>query len=292
MEIFGEYKKQSEPDQAKKAENWGVAIGLQQVDDLTPSRYLLDIARENIENTLSIDEANEKITKYYQERPIRSRRECSEKEADIVSARIAKLLSTEAFSFRPVELLAIHGFLFAGLLDGSLTGKVRTYDIKKSEPVLNGESVIYGRADSIMATLEYDFEQEKRCNYARLSQQGKAEQIARFIFGIWQIHPFAEGNTRTVAVFAIRYLNTLGFRVNNDLFEKHAKYFRNALVRANYQNYTNNIPNTIEYLNKFFGNLLLGENNRLDNQEMQIDNQDMQKQDMPREALHQNVPGA
>jgi Fic family protein len=121
-----------------------------------------------------------------------------------------------------------------------------------------------------METLDYDFGQEKKFNYKGLSKREKVERLAKFTSGIWQIHPFGEGNTRATAVFIIKYLYTLGFVTNNDLFEQNSKYFRNALVRANYQNLNQDIYYTMEYLNKFFGNLLLGEKNLLDNREMQI----------------------
>lgn len=277
MEHFEEYKKQSEPEKYKKAENWGIAIGLQQVDNLTPSKYLIEVAKDNIEGKISIDEAGEQITQYYKKNPAKTLKEYSEKEADEVSARIAKLLSTHTFSFSPAELIAIHKTLFTGILDHQIAGKIREYDITKKEPILNGDTVIYGRADSIRETLDYDFAQEKKFNYKGLSKREKVEQLARFTSGIWQIHPFGEGNTRTTAVFIIKYLYTLGFETNNDMFEAHAKYFRNALVRANYQNLAEDIPYTMEFLNKFFGNLLLGEKNLLDNREMQIKENTTQK---------------
>ena len=272
MDDFEEYKKQNEPEKYKKAENWGVAIGLQQVDGLTPSKYLIEIAKDNIEGKISIDEANEEIARYYKNNPAQTSQEHNEKEADEVSGRITKLLSTHTFSFSPVELFSIHKFLFSGLLNEEITGKIRTYDITKKEPILNGDTVIYGRSDSIQETLDYDFAQEKNFNYQGLSNKQKVEHLAKFISGIWQIHPFAEGNTRTTAVFVIKYLYTLGFETNNDMFERHAKYFRNALVRANYQNLKKDISYTMVFLDKFFGNLLLGENNLLDNREMQINN--------------------
>lgn len=270
MDNFEEYKKQNEPEKYKKAENWGVAIGLQQVDNLTPSTYLIKIAKDNIEGKISIDEANEEISRYYKKNPAKTTKEHNEKEADEVSARIAKLLSTHTFSFGPAELISIHKTLFTGILDNKIAGKIRTYDITEKEPILNGDTVIYGRADSIKETLDYDFSQEKQFNYKGLSIKEKVEHIARFISGIWQIHPFGEGNTRTTAVFTIKYLYTLGFETNNDMFEKYAQYFRNALVRANYQNLKKDITYTTEYLDKFFGRLLLDEKNLLDNKEMQI----------------------
>ena len=270
MEYFEEYKKQGEPEKSQKAENWGVAIGLQQVDNLTPSKYLIEVAKDNIEGKISIDEASEQVSQYYKKNPAKTLKEHNEKEADEVSARIAKLLSTHTFSFSPAELISIHKALFSGIFDDEIAGKIRAYDITKKEPILNGDTVIYGRADSIMETLDYDFGQEKKFNYKGLSKREKVERLAKFTSGIWQIHPFGEGNTRATAVFIIKYLYTLGFVTNNDLFEQNSKYFRNALVRANYQNLNQDIYYTMEYLNKFFGNLLLGEKNLLDNREMQI----------------------
>ena len=204
MDNFEEYKKQNEPEKYKKAENWGIAIGLQQVDGLTTSKYLIEVAKDNIEGKISIDEANEKISRYYKENPAKTLKEYNEKEADEVSARITKLLSTHTFSFGPAELLSIHKVLFTGILDDEIAGKIRTYEITKKEPILNGNTVIYGRSDSIKETLDYDFSQEKQFNYKGLSIKEKVEHLAKFISGIWQIHPFGEGNTRTVAVFTIR----------------------------------------------------------------------------------------
>ena len=270
MKYFEEYKKQGEPEKYRKAENWGIAVGLQKVDGLTASDYLIGVAKDHIEGKISIDEATEQVARYYRQNPAKTLKEHNEKEADEVSARIAKLLGTRTFSFRPAELLSLHKTLFSGILDDNIAGKIRTYDIVKKEPVLNGDTVVYGRADNIMEMLEYDFEQEKKFKYQGLSKREKVNRLAQFVSGVWQIHPFGEGNTRTTAVFVIKYLHTLGFETNNDLFEQNAAYFRNALVRANYQNLEKDIPYTMEYLNKSFGNLLLGEKNVLDNREMQI----------------------
>ncbi len=288
MEHFEEYKKQGEPEKSQKAENWGVAIGLQQVDNLTPSKYLIEVAKDNIEGKISIDEAGEQVSQYYKKNPAKTLKEHNEKEADEVSARIAKLLSTHTFSFSPAELISIHKVLFSGIFDDEIAGKFRTYDITKKESILNGDTVIYGRADSIMETLDYDFEQEKKFNYKGLSKREKVERLAKFTSGIWQIHPFGEGNTRATAVFIIKYLYTLGFVTNNDLFEQNSKYFRNALVRANYQNLNQDIYYTMEYLNKFFGNLLLGEKNLLDNREMQIKDSTMSGKESSQKSSHKS----
>ena len=269
-QYFSEYKKQGEPDKRTRAENWGVAIGLQMVDNLTPSKYLIDIAKDNIEGKISVYDAEREINRYYHENAATTQKEQDEQEADKVSARIAKLLSEKTFTFSPAEYKSIHGALFDGVLDKKIAGQFRTYNITKKEEILNNDTVVYGRADSIAETLEYDFAQEKQFDYSNLTKRQRIEHIERFMSGIWQIHPFGEGNTRATVVFIIKYLDTLGLHTNNEMFEKHAKYFRNALVRANYQNLEKNIPYTMEYLNKFFGNLLLGEKNRLDNREMQI----------------------
>ena len=87
---------------------------------------------------------------------------------------------------------------------------------------------------------------------------------------MWQIHAFGEGNTRTTAVFTIQYLRSLGFDVDNDQFARHSWYFRNALVRANYHNIAKGIDYSPIYLERFFRNLLLGEQWDLRNRYLHI----------------------
>lgn len=270
MSDFDEYKKVGEPNKRKKVENWRVAIGLQQVDGLTPSKYLIKIAKENIEGKISVEDAEKQISTYYKQHPPKTTAAQKKREADEVSSRINKLLSKNAFTFSPAEYVAIHKYLFTGILDAKTAGKIRTYDITKAEPILNGDTVHYGSAENLRKTLDYDFAQEKKFSYKGLSKKEAVAHIAEFVSGIWQIHPFAEGNTRTTAVFLIKYLRTLGFKADNDLFEEHALYFRNALVRANYQNLEKDVHYTAEYLHHFFGNLLLGEKKALRNRDMQI----------------------
>jgi fido (protein-threonine AMPylation protein) len=265
---FPEYKKQGEPSMAEKARNWGIAIGLQAVDGLTPSKYLVELARENIEGKISKPELYKKLDSFYKSDEGRAL-SADKKEADRVSARIDDLLADSSFTFAPTTLFAIHDYLFREVYP-DLAGKIRKYNITKDEEVLNGDTVRYGTASTIMETLRYDFDNEKKFDYSGMSRRAKIEHIAKFISGIWQTHPFGEGNTRAVAVFAIKYLRTMGFDVGNELFDCHSKYFRNALVRANYQNLERDIPYTMEYLNKFFGNLLLNENNLLNGAAMQI----------------------
>jgi fido (protein-threonine AMPylation protein)/biotin operon repressor len=282
MSDFEEYKKIGEPGKRKKAENWGVAIGLQQVDGLTPSKHLIKIAKDNIEGKISVEDAEEQISSYYKQNPPKTSAGQKKREADEVSSRINKLLSRNAFTFSPAEYIAIHKYLFTGILDKKIAGKIRTYDITKAEPILNGETVYYGSADNLGETLEYDFVQEKKFNYKGLSKTEAVEHIAKFVSGIWQIHPFAEGNTRTTAVFLIKYLRTLGFNADNELFEENALYFRNALVRANYQNLEKDVHYTPEYLHRFFDNLMLGKKNALRNSDMQVGARPENAQKTPR----------
>ena len=268
MDNFGEYLRQGEPDKAEKAKVWKTAIGLQQVDGLIPSDYLIATARQNIEGEISIEDVKQLIDNYYKQGPLKDTESRTE-EADKVSARIAEILSEQTFTFSPVEFLAIHRRLFQGIY--SHAGKIRDYNITKKEWVLNGETVLYASAESLKATLEYDLEQEKKFNYNGLSQQEIVEHLAHFISYLWQIHIFGEGNTRTTAVFLIKYLRKLGFKeVNNNLFAEHSWYFRNTLVRANYEDLSKGIHKTEKYLIRFLLNLVSGENHLLKNREMHV----------------------
>jgi fido (protein-threonine AMPylation protein) len=267
MYDFEEYIKQSEPEKAEKSSIWQTAIGLQEVDGLKPSPYLIETAKQNIEGDITIDEVKQRIDRYYKIKPVKEENDRTE-EADKVSARIAEILSEKTFTFSPAEYITIHKRLFEGIY--SFAGKVRDYNISKAEWVLNGKTVYYASADSIHATLNYDFEQEKEFKYQGLSLSQIVQHIAKFVSNIWQIHAFGEGNTRTTAVFIIKYLRTLGFEVANTLFAQHSWYFRNALVRANYNDFKNNIYAANKYLECFFENLLLGENNVLKNRELLV----------------------
>lgn len=264
-----EYIRQGEPDKAQKSAGWQTAIGLQAVDGLSTSEYLIETAKEHIEGNINIAEAKKRIQSYYITREKRHTAEEQTKEADIVSVRIAEILCEQTFNFSPVELQNIHKRLFEGVFDHS--GAFRTYNITKNEWVLNGETVLYSSYESIRDTLNYDFEQEKAFSYENTSVKEAVKHIAEFASGIWQIHPFCEGNTRTTAVFIIKYLKTFGFKVNNDVFAENSWYFRNALVRANYNNLQLGIHATTEFLEQFFDNLLLGENNDLKNRYLHID---------------------
>lgn len=264
-----EYIKQGEPDKIEKSEAWQTAIGLQAVDGLKTSAYLLDTAKEHIEGKISIDDAQKRIQSYYEQRADRFETENETKEADIVSARIAKLLGEKTFQFSPAEWLTIHRRLFEGVFPHA--GQIRNYNITKKEWVLKGHTVIYAAWDSIKDTLDYDFSTEKQFSYEGLSIDTSVRHLAKFASDIWQIHPFCEGNTRATAVFMIKYIKTFGFRVNNDAFEKNSWYFRNALVRANYNDLQNGIHATTKFLEMFFSNLILGTDYELKNRYMHID---------------------
>lgn len=264
---FKEYLIQSEPSKREKGYAWQTAIGLQEVDGLTPSQYLIDTALRNIEGEITLDEADELLHTYYEENP-ELNGESRVEEADKVSIRIARILSEEAFTFSPTEYLAIHRKLFEGIYKNA--GEIRTYNITKKEWVLNGETVIYGSASELVRTLEYDFEQEKKFKYNGLSTNDIIKHLSEFISRLWQIHVFEEGNTRTTAVFFIKYLRTLGFDVTNDIFAANSWYFRNALVRANYSNLKKEIYSTFEFVELFLRNLLLDENTPLKNRELHI----------------------
>ena len=233
------------------------------------SAYLLDTAKEHIEGKISIDEAQKRIQSYYEQRTDRTEVENDTKEADIVSARIAKLLGEKAFQFSPAEWLTIHRRLFDGVF--SYAGQIRQYNITKREWVLKGDTVTYAAWNSIKDTLDYDFATEKQYSYAGLSVEQCVKHLAKFASDIWQIHPFCEGNTRATAVFMIKYMKTFGFKVNNDAFEKNSWYFRNALVRANYNDLQNSIHATTEFLEMFFSNLILGTEYELKNRYMHVD---------------------
>ena len=266
---FDEYIRQGEPQKKERAEAWRVAIGLQAVDGLKTSEYLQDTARRNIEGEITIDEARELVKEYYIKKTTHDEDDADKEEADRVSSNISKLLQTDAFTYSVAGLAAIHRAIFEGVFKHA--GRFRDYDISKKEWVLRGDSVLYGRWQDLRMAIEYDLGQEHQFDYTGLNKDQMVEHLAKFVSGLWQIHPFGEGNTRTTAIFTIKYLRSQGFSVNNDMFERHSWYFRNALVRANYRNLEKGIGYEPIFLVRFFRNLLLGENHTLKNRYMMID---------------------
>ncbi|MBO5417640.1 MAG: Fic family protein [Clostridia bacterium] len=266
-DFFEEYLREKEPQKKEKGYAWHTAIGLQAVDGLNTSDYLLETAIKSINGDITFEEANNLIHSYYKENLSHTETDRTE-EADKVSVRIAQLLSEKSFVFSPAHYISIHSQLFKGIYKHA--GKVRDYNISKNEWVLDGDSVMYGGAFDLMATLDYDFSVEKEFSYKNLSIDEIIKHLAVFVSRLWQIHIFPEGNTRTTAVFFIKYLRTLGFDVTNDIFAENAWYFRNALVRANYTNLKKGVYETTEFLELFLRNLLLGEKNLLRNRDMHI----------------------
>lgn len=268
MTDFDEYIRQSEPDRQQRAYAWQTAIGLQAVDGLKPSEYLKDMARRHIEGEMTIDEVREQIKSYYQSKTNREPDDEGKQEADKVSANITKILSTRTLDFSTNGYISLHRRIFEGVL--KFAGQIREYDIMKKEWVLNGDSVSYLNWEDLRRAIDYDLEQERNFSYAGLSADEIVAHIARFVSGLWQIHAFGEGNTRTTAVFTILYLRSIGFDVSNNLFADHSWYFRNALVRANYKNAQKGIDYTPIYLERFFRNLLLGDQWDLRNRYLHI----------------------
>ena len=271
---FEEYIKNLPPSRKELGQAWSAAIGLQDVDGLKTSEYLHAAAKRNIEGDITIDEAGELIDSYYESR--RERTGQRTEEADKVSQRIAKLLSDKAFVFSPAQYISIHRELFRGIY--SHAGKIRDYNITKKEWVLDGDTVSYGDALDLKEILEYDFSQERNFRYNGLSMTEVIHHLSIFVSRLWQIHVFGEGNTRTTAVFFIKYLRQLGFEANNEIFSEHSWYFRNALVRANYNNIKEGIYETTEYLELFLQNLLLKSKNELHNREMHVSGMFSKKQ--------------
>ena len=251
-------------------EIWDAAIGLQKVDGLSVSEYFLDLVKDNIKGNITIDEVEEKIESYY-EAVDKRKIEDSSREADLVSKRISRLLNEETFCFSIGELVSVHRRLFAGIIKDA--GKFRDKDISKKEWILNGDSVIYSSFESIEDNLKYDFDLERDFSYKGLSIEEVVNHITKFTSYIWQVHPFFEGNTRTISVFIVKYLRSKGFKANYELFLDNSYYLRNALVRSNYSNYNKNIFEDNIYLKHFFYNLIGSGNYILRNRDLHVDNE-------------------
>ena len=264
MSEFDEYIVHGEPGQKEKADAWQTAIGLQDVDGLKVSPYLLDTARLHIEGDITIDEVRERIKAYYE---TKSGHDEVDEEGDKASANIAKILSEPSFAFSLVGLTSIHRRIFEGIF--KFAGQLRDVELSKKEWILGGNaSVSYQPAVDLREAIEYDLAREKEFDYSSRPVSEIINHLARFIADLWQIHPFREGNTRTTAVFLIKYLRSMGIPATNDMFKEHSWYFRNALVRASYKGL--NITPTTEFVERFLRNVILGEKNELRNRDMLI----------------------
>lgn len=268
---FEQYIRQGEPQAAENAALWNTAIGLQKVDGLKTSNYLIETAKQNIEGKISIEEVQEMLKNYYENQENRISANSNEEQADKVSANIKKILSTRSLAFNANGFIATHRRIFEGIFKHS--GKLRTYDITKPEYVLKGDTVSYLNHEDLKSALDFDIQQERDFSYRGLTEEEKMKHICQFTANLWQIHPFCEVNTHTTAVFVIQYLRSIGYQVDNDMFALHSWYFRNALVRANYKNSKLGIDYDLKFLELFFGNLLLGQKNELKNRYLVIDAQ-------------------
>ena len=255
----------------KKQEYWDAAFGLQKVDGLRPSEYKINLAGEHIAGRKSYYEISEEVDHYYSENP-EAKIKGSDLEADKVSKAIYAILSDESFRFDIPTFKSYHRRLFQDLGNDDLfhPGEFRTVNITKKEYILGGDTVQYQDFSMLEETLKYDFSEEQQQDYLKKTDLEKVERISDFTSRIWQVHPFREGNTRTTAIFIEKYLRSLGYKIDNEQFSLHSDYFRNALVRANYNNIPNNIERTNKYLKKFFENLLFGADHELNIDEQKI----------------------
>lgn len=284
---FDEYIRQGEPSQKEKASIWQTAIGLQAVDGLKVSDYLKETAQKHIEGEIGIDEVRELIKTYYQSKTRREPDDDEKQEADKVSSNITKILSSDTLDFSANGYIALHRRIFEGVFKHA--GELRQYDITKKEWVLEGDTVHYLNWEDLRRALDYDIAEERNFSYKGLSQDQLISHLTRFVSGLWQIHAFGEGNTRTTAVFTILYLRHIGFKVTNDMFAQHSWYFRNALVRANYKSAVLGIDYSPIYLERFFCNLLLSDGWDLRNRYLHIHPTEEWKVQLNRSTIKENT---
>ena len=263
-------KVEDEKNKEIKQLYWNIAFGLQEVDELKPSKYMVKLSEEHIKGLKTYLQVQEEITSYYKKNKD-NHGDDNEEEADEVATAIYEILNNKSFRFDYLTLKNYHQRLFCNLnKEKYKPGAFRLYNITKNEPILDNDTVNYQSYDMIEETLKYDFQEEKEQNYVDYNEKQLIDRICEFTSRIWQIHPFCEGNTRTTAIFIQKYLISIGFKVNNELFKNNSKYFRNALVRANYTNYSKGIKADKKYLIMFFENLLLDKNNELNNDDLKI----------------------
>ena len=257
MEDFGEYLNQGNPDIKEKAYVWAAALGLQATDGLRTSYEMRRTARQYIEGRLTIDEVRQHINEYYKSNPPATTDKEKEQEADKVACNIADVLFNKQLDFSTDGYLNLHRQIFDGVYDHA--GQLRATDIVKSEWVLEKDTVFYLHWEELRLALDSNFQFERNLHYDELNKEELLEWIAFFTAGIWHIHPFNEGNTRTIAVFSILLLRPLGYDIHTDVFADHSWYFRNAMVRANYMNELKHIHVNPDFLIRFYRNWMFGD---------------------------------
>ena len=257
LEDFGEYLNQGNPDIKEKAYVWAAALGLQATDGLRTSYEMRRTARQYIEGRLTIDEVRQHINEYYKSNPPATTDKEKEQEADKVACNIADVLFNKQLDFSTDGYLNLHRQIFDGVYDHA--GQLRATDIVKSEWVLEKDTVFYLHWEELRLALDSNFQFERNLHYDELNKEELLEWIAFFTAGIWHIHPFNEGNTRTIAVFSILLLRPLGYDIHTDVFADHSWYFRNAMVRANYMNELKHIHVNPDFLIRFYRNWMFGD---------------------------------
>lgn len=266
---INDYIETETPNNYVKQQEWDMAIGLQEVDNLKPSKYLEKLLQENVTGKKTIYEVEKELKEYYVEKEKNNEVNHNELECDLVSTKIVELLQENNFELSIDYLKYVHKYLFQDVYE--FAGEFRKVDFSKHERILNNDSVAYGDYKLLEQSLDYDITLEKNKNYNEMNIVDVINNITDFTSRIWQIHPFREGNTRTTAIFIEKYLVSLGYDVDNTLFKDKSVYFRNALVRSNYFNNYLNIKEDNSFLIKFYENLLLGKNNNLHSRDLIVE---------------------
>ena len=266
---INDYIETETPNNYVKQQEWDMAIGLQEVDNLKPSKYLEKLLQENVTGEKTIYEVEKELKEYYVEKEKNNEVNHNELECDLVSTRIVELLQENNFELSIDYLKYVHKYLFQDVYE--FAGEFRKVDFSKHERILNNDSVAYGDHKLLEQSLDYDITLEKNKNYNEMNIVDVINNITDFSSRIWQIHPFREGNTRTTAIFIEKYIVSLGYNVDNTLFKDKSVYFRNALVRSNYFNNYLNIKEDNSFLIKFYENLLLGKNNNLHSRDLIVE---------------------
>ena len=266
---INDYIETETPKNYVKQLEWDMAIGLQEVDNLKPSKYLEKLLRENVIGEKTIYEVEHELKQYYIEKDKTDKTIQDEFECDLVSTRIVQLLEEDNFALSVDYIKNIHKYLFKDVYE--FAGEFRKVDFSKHERILNNDSVAYGDYKLLEQSLDYDITLEKNKNYNEMNIVDVINNITDFSSRIWQIHPFREGNTRTTALFIEKYLVSLGYDVDNTMFKEKSVYYRNALVRSNYFNNYLNIKQDNSFLIKFYENLLLGKNNNLHSRDLIVE---------------------
>ena len=163
---------------------------------------------------------------------IRDREMLSCMEAEYTSIRLAELVIGESVSrFDFVALCDMHHYIFQDIYEWA--GKIRIINIEKSEPALGGISIEYSDCFDIEKDATYVLDKMNHYAWEKVSIEEVAEIFSKYLAELWKVHPYREGNTRTVITFCSQFIESKGFYIDSDLFKDNAQYMRTALVAAN-----------------------------------------------------------